>query len=78
VVGLPLEREVWHSSVVNPPNRPRRGFWYHVWRPFRALGRGIARVLEVFDLISVVVSVGRGIVWLFRGMGSVAARVFDW
>jgi len=47
-------------------------------RPFRALGRGIARVLEVFDLISVVVNVGRGVVWLFRGVGSLVARIFDW
>ncbi|HEY9265309.1 MAG TPA: hypothetical protein VIQ11_11945 [Mycobacterium sp.] len=63
---------------MNLPNRPRRGFWYQVWRPFRAVGRGIAQALEVFDLISVVMNVGRGIVWLSRGVGSVAARVFDW
>jgi len=63
---------------VNSPNRPRRGFWYQVWRPFRALGRGFARVLEFFDLISVVVNAGRAIVWLVRGVGSVVARVFDW
>jgi len=49
-----------------------------VWRPFRALGRGIARVLELVDLVSVVVSVGRGVVWLARGAGSVVARVVDW
>ncbi|MFB8229424.1 hypothetical protein [Cellulosimicrobium sp. NPDC055967] len=63
---------------MNPPNRPRRGFWYQVWRPFRALGRGIARVLELVDLVGVVVNVGRGIVWLVRGVGSVVARVVDW
>ncbi|WP_402468967.1 hypothetical protein [Isoptericola aurantiacus] len=63
---------------MNVPNRPRRGFWHQVWRPFRALGRGIARVAEFFDLISVVVNVGRGIVWLVRGAGSVVARAFDW
>ncbi|MFE5336097.1 hypothetical protein ACFQ8E_09315 [Isoptericola sp. NPDC056573] len=63
---------------MNQPTRPRRGFWYRVGRPFRALGRGLARVLEFFDLISVVVNVGRGIVWLVRGVGSVVARAFDW
>ncbi|MFE6970952.1 hypothetical protein [Isoptericola sp. NPDC057653] len=56
------------------PNRPRRGFWYQVWRPFRALGRGLARVLEFLDHISVVVNVGRGIVWLVRGAGCVVAQ----
>jgi len=56
----------------------RRGFWYQVWRPFRAFGRGVARVLGFFDLISLVVNVGRGIVWLVRGAGSVAARIVDW
>jgi hypothetical protein len=49
-----------------------------VRRPFRALGRGVARVLEIVDLVSVVVNVGRGVVWLVRGVGSVVARVFDW
>jgi hypothetical protein len=49
-----------------------------VWRPFRALGRAIARVLEFFEVISLVVNIGRGIVWLVRGAGSVVARVFDW
>ena len=69
---------MWHASVVDPPSRPRRGFWYQVRRPFRALGRGIARVLELVDLVSVVVNVGRGIVWLVRGVGSVVARAVDW
>jgi hypothetical protein len=49
-----------------------------VWRPFRALGRGVARLVELFDLISVVVAVVRGVVWLVRGVGSVARRVVDW
>ena len=69
---------MWHSAVVNQPSGSRRGFWYQVWRPFRALGRGIARVLDLFDLISLVVNIGRGIFWLVRGAGSVVARVFDW
>ncbi|MGM7420859.1 hypothetical protein [Cellulosimicrobium sp. CpK407] len=63
---------------MSSPSRPRRGFWYQVWRPFRVLGRGIARVLELADLVSVVVNVGRGVVWLARGAGSVVARVVDW
>jgi len=32
----------------------------------------------LFDLISLVVNIGRGIFWLVRGAGSVVARVFDW
>ncbi|MFC7876713.1 hypothetical protein [Isoptericola sp. NPDC057391] len=63
---------------MNQPSRPRRGFWYQVWRPFRAVGRGVVRVLEFFELISLVVNVGRGAAWLFRGAGNVVARVSDW
>ncbi|ROS73619.1 hypothetical protein [Cellulomonas sp. PhB143] len=55
---------------MNLSNRPRRGFWYQVWRPFRALGRGNDRVLEFFDLISIVVNVGRAVLWLFVAWGA--------
>lgn len=48
---------------------PRRGFWHQVGRPFRALGRGLARVLDALDLVSLIVHIVRGIVWLFRSIG---------
>jgi hypothetical protein len=48
---------------------PGRGFWHQVGRPFRALGRGIGRVLEALDLVSLIVNIVRGVIWLFRSIG---------
>lgn len=48
---------------------PRRGFWHQVGRPFRAVGRGIGRVLDALDLVSLIVNIVRGTVWLFRSIG---------
>lgn len=48
---------------------PRRGFWHQVGRPFRAVGRGIGRVLEALDLVSLIVNIVRGVAWLFRSIG---------
>jgi hypothetical protein len=48
---------------------PRKGFWHQVGRPFRALGRGIDRVLDALDLVSLVVHIVRGVIWLFRSIG---------
>lgn len=48
---------------------PRKGFWHQVGRPFRALGRGIGRVLDALDLVSLVVNIVRGVIWLFRSIG---------
>ncbi|MFI2485553.1 hypothetical protein ACH47X_01530 [Promicromonospora kroppenstedtii] len=48
---------------------PRRGFWHQVGRPFRAIGRGLGRVLEVLDLLSAILWIGRGVVWVVRGIG---------
>lgn len=48
---------------------PGRGFWHQVVRPFRALGRGLARVLDAVDLVSLIVYIVRGIIWLFRSIG---------
>ncbi|MGI5188481.1 hypothetical protein ACQEVI_10095 [Promicromonospora sp. CA-289599] len=50
-------------------NTPEKGFWHQVGRPFRALGRGIGRVLEALDLVSLVVNIVRGVIWLFRSIG---------
>jgi hypothetical protein len=50
-------------------NTPKRGFWHQVGGPFRALGRGIARVLEALDLVSLIVNIVRGVMWLFRSIG---------
>ncbi|MFE7504155.1 hypothetical protein [Promicromonospora sp. NPDC057488] len=50
-------------------DEPRKGFWYQVGRPFRAIGRGLGRVLEALDLLSVILWIGRGIVWVVRGVG---------
>jgi hypothetical protein len=50
-------------------NTPKRGFWHQVGRPFGALGRGIARVLEALDLVSLIVNIVRGVMWLFRSIG---------
>jgi hypothetical protein len=47
----------------------RRGFWHQVGRPFRALGRGIARVLEALDLVSLIVTFVRGVIRLSRSIG---------
>lgn len=48
---------------------PKKGFWHQVGRPFRALGRGIARVLDALDLISLIGHIVRGVIWLFRSIG---------
>ncbi|MDR7384844.1 hypothetical protein J2S48_004359 [Promicromonospora iranensis] len=48
---------------------PSKGFRHQVGRPFRALGRGIARVVEALDLLSLIVHIVRGVVWLFRSVG---------
>jgi hypothetical protein len=48
---------------------PRRGFWRQVGRPFRALGRGTGRVLDALDLVSLVIHLVRGVIWLFRSIG---------
>jgi hypothetical protein len=45
---------------------PGRGFWHQVGRPFRALGRGLARVLDAVDLVSLIV---HSVIWLFRSIG---------
>nr|BFF19939.1 hypothetical protein GCM10025730_34600 [Promicromonospora thailandica] len=62
-------------AAVRTTDSPRRGFWYQVGRPFRALGRGIGHVLEVLDLIGLVVRIVRGLVWLVRAVGRL---VSDW
>ncbi|MFI8526987.1 hypothetical protein ACIGB8_21200 [Promicromonospora sukumoe] len=54
---------------------PRRGFWQQVGRPFRALGRGIGRVLDVLDLLRLIIGIIRGVAWLFRSIGR---AVSDW
>lgn len=61
----------WERTVVTSTDAPRRGFWYQVGRPFRALGRGVARVIELLDLVSLIGNVVRGVVWLFRLVGRV-------
>jgi len=48
---------------------PWRRFWHQVGRPFRAVGRGIGRVLEALDLVSLIVNIVRGVAWLFRSIG---------
>ena len=50
-------------------DNPGRGFWQQVGRPFRAFGRGIGRVLEALDLVSLIVNIVRGVIWLFRSIG---------
>jgi hypothetical protein len=48
---------------------PGTGFWYQVERPFRALGRGIGRVLDALELLGLVLGTVRGVAWLFRSIG---------
>ncbi|WP_036960180.1 hypothetical protein [Promicromonospora kroppenstedtii] len=50
-------------------DKPPKGFWYQVGRPFRAVGRGLGRVLEALDLLSAILWIGRGVVWVVRGIG---------
>lgn len=69
---------VWHPPAVTDRDGRRRGFWFQVGRPFRAAGRGFVHVLEVVDLIGLVVQLGRGLFWLFRGAGTLLAKAFDW
>jgi hypothetical protein len=54
---------------------PRRGFWQLVGRPFRAVGHGIARVWDFLDFVSLILSVARGIAWVFRRLGR---AISDW
>jgi hypothetical protein len=54
----------------------RTGFWQQVGRPFRALGRGIARVLEVLDLLSLILNIVRGVAWIFRSIGQAISNWF--
>jgi len=75
VVGRPT---AWQPPAMTVPAPPRRGFWYQAFRPIRATGRGIARAADAIDVISLVVHVGRGVVWLVRGTGRLLASVFDW
>ncbi|MFC8596771.1 hypothetical protein [Isoptericola sp. NPDC057191] len=56
----------------------RQGFWHRVGRPFRATGRGIRYVWEGLELLSLVVNVGRGLVWLVRGVGRAVSSIVDW
>lgn len=53
----------------------RTVFWQQVGRPFRALGRGVARVLEALDLLSLILNIVRGVSWLFRSIGR---AISDW
>lgn len=55
----------------------RRGFWYQVGRPFRAVGRGIEWIWEVTDIMRSLVALGRAIAWIFRGAGRLLGAIFD-
>ncbi|WP_020018021.1 hypothetical protein [Promicromonospora sukumoe] len=50
-------------------DKPRKGFWYQVGRPFRAIGRGMGRVLEALDFFSLIAWIVRGVAWVIRGIG---------
>jgi hypothetical protein len=57
-------------------DKPRTGFWHQVGRPFRALGRGVGRVLEALDLLSLTLGIVRGVAWLFRSTGRAVSGWF--
>jgi hypothetical protein len=57
-------------------DNPSMGFWQQVGRPFRAVGRGIARVLEALDLLGLILNIVRGVAWLCRSIGRVISGWF--
>ena len=68
-------RPRWDPSAVTTGEIPKTGFWWLVGRPFRAVGRGVARAWEFLDLVSLIVNIARGIAWVFRGLGR---AISDW
>jgi len=65
----------WEPSAVTAEVDPKPSFWWLVGRPFRAVGRGVARAWGFLDFVSLIANIARGVAWGFRGLGRV---ISDW